>query len=394
MHKASSLQARFRAMFGSAARIYRAPGRVNLIGEHTDYNNGFVLPAAIEFSCWVGIAPRDDRKLILYSENFEQTYDADLDALKSQSIHNWVDYPLGVAWALEQAGYRLRGANLYISGEVPLGSGLSSSAAIEVSTGYALMEASHLPVDRKQLALACQRAENAFVGVRCGIMDQFASCYGRAGCALMLDCRALEVELVRLPPNVQLIICNTMVKHDNATGEYNARRAECEEAVHLFAQVLPAIGSLRDITFAQLEQHRGRLPERIYKRCRHVITENDRVRLTARAFQIGDRAELARLMADSHRSLRHDYQVSCPELDLMVEIASRQHGVCGARMTGGGFGGCTVNLVAAADSLEFQRNVASEYQRRTGLRPDIFICEAAEGAESVKVMPAAGESIH
>ena len=389
----ATLLTAFAESFGGRPRLFRAPGRVNLIGEHTDYTGGLVMPAAIHFSTWVAAGRREDRTIRAVSEGFPGALEFSLDQTRNRQ-GNWTDHVAGVAATLEAAGHRLRGANLLIRGEVPVGSGLSSSAAIEVATALALLKNSDLFMEPMQLALLCQRAENEFVGMRCGIMDQFASCFGRAGCALMLDCRSLEFELVRLPPDVQLVICNTMVKHDNATSEYNTRRAECEEAVRLLAQELPGIRSLRDVTFVQLDQHRGRLPEMIYRRCRHVITENDRVRQAARAFQIGDSAKLARLMADSHRSLRDDYQVSCSELDLMVEIASRQRGVSGARMTGGGFGGCTINLVAVADSLEFQRNVASEYQLRTGLSPDIFICEASAGAESVKVIPASGESSH
>ncbi len=383
MSKAREIHTRFKARFGTSAAVYRAPGRVNLIGEHTDYNEGFVLPAAIGFSCWVAIASRDDRKLVLYSENFRESVEADIDDLKLCATGKWPDYPLGVAWALGQAGSGCRGANIYICGEVPLGAGLSSSAAIEVSVGYALLDTSHHPIDRTRLAILCQRAENEFVGARCGIMDQFTSCYGRAGHALLLDCRSLEFRLVALPPKVQLVICNTMVRHELAISEYNARRAQCEEGVRKLGQVLPGIRALRDVTLAQLEEHRSRLNGTIYKRCRHIVTENDRVCQAASAFQTGEIGELRRLMADSHRSLRDDFEVSCRELDIMVEITSRQRGIYGARMTGGGFGGCTINLVDAAESLEFQGRVAAEYESTTGLRPDIYVCEASQGAEAV-----------
>ena len=379
--------AKFRARFDSAAAVYRAPGRVNLIGEHTDYNGGFVLPAAIGFSCWVAIAPRDDRKLVVYSENFDETHEVSLDALSPRTPKRWVDYPAGVAWALEQAGFRLRGANLYIVGEVPLGAGLSSSAAIDVATGYALLATSRYPIDRTRLALLCQRAENEFVGARTGIMDQFVSCHGRAGHALLLDCRSLDSRVLPLPPEMKLIICNTMVRHELGASEYNARRSECEEAVRRLGEVLPGIRALRDVTLSQLQQHRQRLSDVLFKRSRHVITENDRVCKTADALGQGYAPSLGPLLAESHRSLREDYQVSCGELDIMVEIASRQPGVYGARMTGGGFGGCTINLVRAADALEFQRRVSAEYAAATGRKPDIYICEASEGAEAA-VVPA------
>src|SRR5713101_4095496 len=372
----------FAESFGGRPRLFRAPGRVNLIGEHTDYTGGLVMPAAIHFSTWVAAGRREDRTIRAVSEGFSGALEFSLD-LTPKRQGNWTDYVAGVAATLEAAGYRLRGANLLIHGEVPVGSGLSSSAAIEVATALALLKNSDLFMEPMQLALLCQRAENEFVGARCGIMDQFTSCYGRAGHALLLDCRSLEFRLVALPPKVQLVICNTMVRHELAISEYNARRAQCEEGVRKLGQVLPGIRALRDVTLAQLEEHRSRLNGTIYKRCRHIVTENDRVCQAASAFQTGEIGELRRLMADSQRTLRYDFEVSCRELDIMVEITSRQRGIYGARMTGGGFGGCTINLVDAAESLEFQGRVAAEYESTTGLRPDIYVCEASQGAEAV-----------
>ena len=387
MNDARAVLAKFKSRFGFAAAVYRAPGRVNLIGEHTDYNGGFVLPAAIGFSCWVAIAAREDRKLVVHSENFADTYEGSLDDLRPRATNTWADYPLGAAWALQQAGYRLRGANLYIFGDVPLGAGLSSSAAIEVATAYALLGASKLPIDRTKLALLCQRAENEFVGARTGIMDEFVSCHGRAGHALLLDCRSLDFRLLPLPPNMNLVICNTMVKHEHSGSGYNTRREECEEAVRRLAKVLPGVTTLRDVTFAQLQQHRERLTDTLFRRSRHVITENERVRQTAEALEKGNVSALRGLLMESHKSLRDDYEVSCRELDVMVEIASRRAGVYGARMTGGGFGGCTVNLVDATAALEFKRRISAEYARTTGRQPDIYICEASQGAEAA-VLPA------
>jgi len=388
MNKPHELLTSFKARFGADASVYRAPGRVNLIGEHTDYNDGFVLPAAIGFSCWVGIAPRNDRKLVLYSENFRETRETDLTQLGVRGSGHWTDYPLGVAWALQEAGYRLPAANIYVAGDVPVGAGLSSSAAIEVSTGYALLSllnAGHA-IDRTKLALLCQRAENEFVGMRCGIMDQFVSCQGRTGHALLLDCRSLEYRTLKLPPQVRLVICNTMVKHKLQAGEYNVRRAECEDAVRKLASAMPGTRSLRDVTMEQLMRHRGLLSDTLYRRSRHVITENQRVAKVADTFETGQIEKLRDVMAASHRSLRDEYEVSCPELDAMVEIAARQQGVYGARMTGGGFGGCTINFVDADHATEFQRRVAAEYESAIGLRPDIYICEASQGAELVEAM--------
>jgi galactokinase len=373
----------FKVRFGTAASIYRAPGRVNLIGEHTDYNDGFVLPAAIDFYCWAAVAPRRDRKLVIHSENFNETVEAGLDSLTPLEKKHWANYPLGVAWALAQAGKPLSGANLYISGEVPLGAGLSSSAAVEVAIGFALLNQSGLAVERAELARLCQKAENEFVGAHVGIMDQFVSCFGRASHALLLDCRSLQYEFVKLPPDLQLVICNTMVRHELASGEYNARRAECEEGVRILRIVLPEIRALRDVTLSQLEEHRRILPPNVIARCRHVITENARVKSAVEAFHRGESKALGPLMQDSHRSLRDDYEVSCRELDLMVEIALAQPGLIGARMTGGGFGGCTINLVESATVSEFKRNVAAEYSSKTGLTPEIYVSPASEGAQQM-----------
>jgi galactokinase len=273
--------------------------------------------------------------------------------------------------------------NLYIAGDVPLGAGLSSSAAIEVATGYALLGTSGLPIDKTKLALLCQKAENEFVGSRCGIMDQFISCYGQADHALLLDCRSLEMRALPVPPDMALVICNTMVRHELGTTEYNTRRGECEEAVRILQKAVQGVRALRDLSVEQVEEFREMLPEAVYRRARHVVTENARVLATAEALERDEIARIGPLMADSHRSLREDYEVSCPELDTMVEIAVRQPGVHGARLTGGGFGGCTINLVEAAHATEFQERVATAYFEATGLHPDIYICEASQGAEAV-----------
>ncbi|HWG57440.1 MAG TPA: galactokinase [Candidatus Acidoferrales bacterium] len=377
------MRQKFASAFGvAAAMVCRAPGRVNLIGEHTDYNDGFVMPAAIGFSCWIAGAGRDDRKLRIISENFAEVVKANLDA-ELRPGGTWADYVLGVAWALGQAGLRLRGADLYIHGEVPLGAGLSSSAAVEVATAFSLLSLSASVLDRTEIARLCRRAECEFVGARVGIMDQFVSCHGRAGNALMLDCRSLEYQLLPVPGDAELVICNTMVKHALASGEYNARRSECEEGVRELSKVLPGIRSLRDVVAAQLEEHRALLRPAVYRRSRHVISENDRVVRAAAALRTADCKAFGRLMLDSHRSLRDDYQVSCRELDLMVELACKQPGVYGSRMTGGGFGGCTVSLVRSENAAKMREHVSAEYERATGLRPDVYVCAPADGAEMV-----------
>ena len=364
---------------------YRAPGRVNLIGEHTDYNQGYVMPIAIDLACQLAVGPRPDRKLVIYSENVDKTAEANLDNIGQwRRSGKWCDYPLGVAALLEQAGYHLEGANLYVYSEVPLGAGLSSSAAVEVSVGYALLKTNGHEVDLTRLALLCQRAENEFVGARCGIMDQFIACHGRAGNALMLDCRSLSYQLDLLPENIHLVICNTMVKHELAGCEYNTRRSQCEEAVQLLSRVLPQIRALRDVTLQELEQYRGRFNPTIYKRARHIISENQRVLWAASALQACDIVKVGRLMQESHRSLRDDYEVSCRELDVMVGIANSQENVYGARMTGGGFGGCTVNLVVGGHAADFKYHVAREYHSQTGYEPQIWICKASQGVEELR----------
>ncbi|MFN2407657.1 MAG: galactokinase [Pyrinomonadaceae bacterium] len=364
-------------------RNFRAPGRVNLIGEHTDYNDGFVMPAAIDLSVFVTLRPREDRVLEITSENFNETIEFDLDQKDPSARGHWSDYPIGVAVMLERAGHRLRGAHLQIRGEVPLGSGLSSSAAIEVATACALVNSSNVNIEPRELALLCQKAENEFVGAHVGIMDQFVALFGKAQKALMLDCRSLEFQLLPLPDTVNLVICNTMVKHELASSAYNERRAQCEAGVRHLAQSLPHIKALRDVTFEELEQFGKDLRDVVYRRCRHVITENARVLAAAEALENYHLRPFGQLMAESHHSLRDDYEVSCKELDVMVELACKVDGVYGARMTGGGFGGCTINIVEVEHVERFKHLVARDYERFTGLKPEIYICEASNGAEEI-----------
>jgi len=375
---------KFRARFGMAPSVYRAPGRVNLIGEHTDYNEGFVMPAALGFQCWVAVGPRSDRKLIICSQEFPDEAHVDLSAGALQPSRTWSDYPVGVAMELEKAGFPLRGANLLIHGEVPIGAGLSSSASIEVGTALALSETAGYSIDRIELARICQRTENEFVGTRSGIMDQFISLQGRANHALMLDCRSLEFELVPIPESVRLVICNTGVKHTHAGGEYNRRREECEKAVHSLQKALPNIRALRDVSLEQLDEHRGLLSEITYKRAKHIVTENVRVLNGTRALRAGDLRQFGEYMAESHASLRDLFEVSSPELDLMVELANQQPGVYGARMTGGGFGGATINLVDVPHAAAFAESVAKVYQKETGIDAGIYVCVPADGASLVE----------
>jgi len=387
--KAQELTHRFEEAFGNQPRIFRAPGRVNLIGEHTDYNDGFVMPAAVGFSTHVAIAARPDRKLIIRSEEFPGNFEFDLDHLPPRRTGAWCDYVLGVASVLQERGLNLRGANLLVHGEVPIGAGLSSSAALEVASALALLSAAGMSVGGTnhgsdlplpELAQLCREAENNFVGARVGIMDQFVSCMGRAGHALLLDCRSLEFQFAPIPADIQLVVCNTMVKHEVATSGYNTRREECEEGVRLFAKWDSKIHALRDVSEEMLDRRLRDLPIVIGKRCAHVVRENQRTLDAARALTEGDLLRVGKLMRASHDSLRDLYEVSCRELDMMVEAAEGLPGFVGGRMTGGGFGGCTVNLVRAENAGDFAQQIAARYLKATGITPQVYLCTAEDGA--------------
>ncbi len=380
---ARELPHRFKQRFGNRPRIFRAPGRVNLIGEHTDYNDGFVMPAAVAFSTYVAISARHDRKLIVYSEEFPGNFEFDLDHLPEQRTGAWCDYALGVASVLRQRGHELHGANLFVHGEVPVAAGLSSSAALEVASALALMNVATIKLPLPQVAQLCRQAENNFVGARVGIMDQFVSCLGRSGHALLLDCRSLEFQYVPIPPGIQLVVCNTMTKHDHATGAYNTRRQECEEGVKYFQKWNPEVRALRDVSPQMLDDHSHDLPATIARRCTHVIRENQRTLDAARALTEGNLTRVGELMRDSHHSLRDLYEVSCRELDIMVEAAQGLPGFCGGRMTGGGFGGCTVNLVREEHAANFAKEIAGRYQQKTGINPQVYLCTAEDGAGEI-----------
>lgn len=369
----------FHQDYGSRAAVFSAPGRVNLIGEHTDYNDGFVLPSAIGFYAHVAVAPRRDRKLVFRSTGFAQAFEADLSETPKK-LGEWCDYVLGVAVQLGKAGVRVSGANILVHGEVPIGAGLSSSAALEVASAMALLHLAKAEMPMKQVAKLCQRAENEFVGAHVGIMDQFVSCHGRKDNAVMLDCRSLDYELVPIPESVKFVICNTMVKHELSGGEYNVRREQCEAGVQILAKAYPEVRALRDVSVGQLEAQRREMPELIYKRCLHVVQENDRVVETVQRLRGGDMELVGQLMGGSHASLRDLYEVSCAELDAMVESAQGLPGFIGGRMTGGGFGGCTVNLVEEADAAEFAEKIAERYHGKVGIAPNVYVCSAADGA--------------
>jgi galactokinase len=380
--KKPEIAQQFERTFGTTPTVFRAPGRVNLIGEHTDYNEGFVLPAAIGFYTQVAIAPRPDAKLIIRSQEFAGDFEFDVENLPSKRVGVWCDYVLGVAVMLHQRGLLTEGANLLVQGDVPVGAGLSSSAAVEVASTLALLSLSGSQLPMPDVAKLCQQAENTFVGARVGIMDQFVSCMGKAGHAFFLDCRSLAFKFVPVPPEIQLVICNTMVKHDLATGSYNTRRQECEDGCMILAKRDPKIRALRDVSIDQMERYAGDLSPVLRKRCTHIVRENQRVLDAVQCLAHGELNLLGELMRDSHHSLRDLYEVSCRELDIMVDAAEGLPGHLGGRMTGGGFGGCTVNLVLAGNAKDFAAEVSERYQRKTGISPNVYICSAADGAQA------------
>jgi galactokinase len=303
-----------------------------------------------------------------------------LDKLSGPPQRHWSDFIRGTAATLQAAGHKLSGINLLIEGDVPLGAGLSSSASLEMATGLAMTSISGAKVDRLELVKLCQQTEHQYVGTLCGIMDQFVSAFGKAGYSLMLDCRSLEYKTLPIPSNVSLVVCNSMVKHELASGEYNRRRADCAQGVELLRAHLPDVQALRDVEIKELETWKAEMDPMVYRRCRHVITENRRVVAAAQALELGDADRFGHLMYRSHASLRDDYGVSCKELDLLVDLAAASPGVYGARMTGGGFGGCTVSLTRADTSVQFKSRIERAYHDATGITPDVYICESADGA--------------
>ncbi len=367
----------------SPTLVSRAPGRVNLIGEHTDYNEGFVLPIAINRAIFCAGAVRQDQLVRVRSLNFPGEARFTLEDLEHNSpLEGFARYIQGIFWVLLEAGYPLRGADLYIGGDVPVGSGLSSSAALEVAVAFALQSLFDLDIEGAQLALLCQKAENQYVGVKCGIMDQFISRLAQANYALLIDCRTLQWDAVPFPSEkVQIIIMDTGKRRGLLDSEYNRRREECERAVKALQTEYPQIRALRDATLEQLERLADHLPSAVFRRARHVISENDRTLATSALLRLGDLQLVGQRMNASHESLRSDYEVSCSELDIMVEEARAIPGVLGARMTGAGFGGCAIALAEETAVPEILEKVPARYSARTGLKPTFYVTRAEAGAK-------------
>jgi galactokinase len=374
-----SLRERFQQCYGSLPHlIVRAPGRVNLIGEHTDYNDGFVFPVAIDRATCVAARSRSDRLVRVASADLNEEDAFSIERIE-RSHRPWHNYIRGVVLALRSAGYPLLGADLLIASDVPRGSGLSSSAALEVAVGYAFQALNQLDIPGEALALLAQGAENNFVGVQCGIMDQLIAVLGRADHAVLIDCRDLSYRAIPLPPSVAVVVCDSHIPRTLAASAYNQRRQECDTAVRLLQPRYPGIRALRDVSEDQLAAHQDVLPEPIRSRARHVVSENRRTLQGAEALERGDVAAFGRLMNESHASLRDDYQVSLPEIDHLVATAQRLAGCYGSRLTGAGFGGCTVSLVERSDVEPFSRHLSQAYYHATGRTATIYVCRASDG---------------
>ncbi|HUX45953.1 MAG TPA: galactokinase [Terracidiphilus sp.] len=382
MHDPAALRSLHRTRFQAEPAVYVAPGRVNLIGEHTDYAEGFVMPAAIDFATLAAISPRADGNIVLYSVNYDEERTIAANQLPARSGH-WIDYPIGVLSILVGEGVTIPGFSMSLWGDVPLGSGLSSSAALEVAAAFAVTSLLSVNFSGPEIARICQRAENEYAGANCGIMDQFISANGVENNALLLDCRDLTFKLAPIPQDVALVIANTMVKHSVVGGEYTTRRAEVEAACAVIASHRPEVRFLRDATLDDLAQWGSEMSPNAFKRARHVISENLRTVAAADALIRRNFTDLGRLMAEAHASYSRDFEASCVEADAMVALAQDIPGLIGARLTGGGFGGCTINLVERALAPEFAEALAASYVTETGIVPQIHICHASAGAHRI-----------
>lgn len=379
----ASITKGFVAQFGREPLIVAAPGRVNLIGEHTDYNNGFVLPGAVDKRIYVAIAKNDTDSVNVFARQFNESTSFDIQ--RNEKLKGWVNYLIGVAYYLqEDSGTRLHGVDVYIDGDIPVGAGMSSSAALCSGFGFALNHLFGLGFDRMQLARIGQKTEHEFAGVKCGIMDQFASLHGKAGHALRLDCRSLDYELVPFDyPDYNIVLINTMVSHSLAGSEYNVRRSQCEEGVRLLKKYYPQIESLRDVNYEQLTRHWKEFDTKVYDRCTYIVNENQRLLAGCDALRHGDLQGFGEMMYASHKGLSRRYEVSCKELDFLVEKTKGVPGVIGSRMMGGGFGGCTINIVASSEVENFVSKMQTAYQQQYAVIPEVYVTKMEEGVSII-----------
>jgi galactokinase len=388
--RVENLKREFKKTFANTKniKVFNAPGRVNIIGEHTDYNGGYVLPVAINLSLLAVVNRREDSKLYLKSLNFPQEFVVSLENLRYREKMNWANYPLSVAWALQQEGIKLSGANIFYEGNIPLESGLSSSAAIEVLTMKCLLELSEQTIDKERIPILCRKGENEFIGVKSGIMDQYVITFGKKNNALFLNCETLKHKLIpfhKINDKV-IIIGNTRIKRELIKSAYNERLAECKEGLKLLKSYIKRddIKNLSNIKREEFEEHKNKLPDVIKKRCEHVIFENERVKRAVDFLEKGALDDLGRLMIQSHNSLKELYEVSCRELDIMVDAFLKSYGVYGARMTGAGFGGCVIALVEKESQSEIINRVNQEYKDKTNIKGEFYICRISDGVKRIK----------
>jgi len=387
MGRIDDIIGQFRELSAAQPRAFRAPGRVNLIGEHTDYNDGFVMPFALDRDAVTIAALRGDDVINARALDVNESASFRLSDEPQKETGGWRDYVEGIIRILGQKYGIEKGVDLVFSSTVPMGGGLSSSAALLTSVGLAYVSLAEVDFEREELALDAQAAEHEFVGMRSGIMDQFAAVFGKKDHAMLLDCRSRKIEHKPLSTltDAKILVCDTKVEHSLASSEYNQRRSQCELGVKILRRHLGNIDALRDVTEEEIEAFREELPEVVYRRCKHVVSEDQRTLAAAQALEVGNVNRLGELMLESHRSLRFDYQVSCPELDLLVDAAKEIDGVYGARMTGGGFGGCTVNLIREDVEPVFRKAVADIYAGTFGFQPDIYAFKAADGASEIEL---------
>ncbi|KAA3439954.1 galactokinase [Rufibacter hautae] len=376
---------KFKELYKTEPVVARSPGRVNLIGEHTDYNEGFVLPAAINKEIYFAIAPNGTQTMRAYAFDLEESAEFDLNNVQRTDI-GWANYLLGVVAQLQKANYEVKGFDLVFGGNIPIGAGLSSSAAVECGLAYALNYLYAYGIERFDMVKMAQKAEHEYALVMCGIMDQFASMFGKHNHVVKLDCRSLEYQYY--PFNIddyRIVLCDTQVKHSLASSEYNTRRQECETGVALLQKLYPQVHSLRDVTEQMLERHQDEFDPVVYKRCRYVVQENLRVEDACLDLERGDLVAFGQKMFASHQGLQHDYEVSCPELDFLADKAKHSDAVLGARMMGGGFGGCTINLVKLDQLDEFTRQMSEAYQQQYNITLKTYVAEIVDGSSLVPV---------
>lgn len=372
---------KFSSIYGGIPLLVRSPGRINIIGEHTDYNEGFVLPASIHQSAFLAITPREDDQVRLFSTEFTGEFNGTLSTLQPSPL-TWPNYILGVVDQLKKRGYILKGFNAVLEGKVPIGAGLSSSASIECVTVFALNEIFRLKIEKMEMVKIAQKAEHEFTGVMCGIMDQFASMFGKKDHVIKLDCRSLEYEYVPLKlGGLKIVLLNTNVKHSLSSSEYNTRRSQCEQGIAWISEHRENIQSLRDVTHDMLEQYVAPKDNLIYKRCRYVVSENDRLLRGCEDLKKGNIVSLGKKMFQTHDGLSKEYEVSCKELDYLVDAVKNNSSVLGARMMGGGFGGCTINLVKEKAITELVDDLQERYREHTGLELSVYIAEIGNGTE-------------